>query len=97
MNDDFQDARVLEQDKDSCTVEVTYYPLYQPPIGENPNWRHDDLGMTQYLKPTPSENWDETMKRDLTAELRQAGIDPGRLTDRQLAEQVSRWAMRRAH
>jgi hypothetical protein len=27
MNDDFQDARVLAQDKDSCTVEVTYYPF----------------------------------------------------------------------
>ncbi len=97
MNDDFQDVRVLAQDKDSCTVEVTYYPFYQPGIGENPNWRADDAGMAQYLKPTATENWDEAMRRDLIAELRQANIDPDRLTDRQLVEQVSAWAMNRAH
>ncbi|MGA2178721.1 MAG: DUF4019 domain-containing protein [Verrucomicrobiota bacterium] len=97
MNDDFQDVRVLAQDKDSCTVEVTYYPFYRPAIGENPNWRTDDAGMTQYLKPTATENWDETMRRDLIAELRQAGIDPDRLTDKQLVERVSAWAMNRTH
>ena len=97
MNDDFQDARVLAQDKDSCTLEVTYYPFYQPAIGENPNWRIDDAQLTQFLKPTPTENWDDTMRRDLIAELHQAGIDPDRLTDRQLVKQVSAWAMKRAH
>jgi serine/threonine protein kinase len=97
MNDDFQDVRVLAQDKDSCTVEVTYYPFYQPAIGENPNWRTDDAGMTQHLRPTATENWDEAMRRDLIAELRQAGIDPDRLTDKQLVERVSAWAMNRAH
>src|SRR5438552_115669 len=50
MNDDFQDVRVLAQDKDSCTVEVTYYPLYRPVVGENLNWRNDDVGMTNYLR-----------------------------------------------
>jgi hypothetical protein len=97
MNDDFQDARVLAQDKDSCTVEVTYYPLRQVSIGENPNWRKDYAGMTEYLKATPTVNWDQTMQRDLLAELRQDGIDPDKLTDRQLVEKVSRWAMKRAH
>lgn len=97
MNDDFQDARVLAQDGDSCTVEVTYYPLHRPAIGENPRWRKDYAGMTEYLRPAPTANWDETMKRDLEAELRQAGIEPDRLTDKELVEQVSRWAMRRAH
>ena len=97
MNDDFQDARVLSRDKDSCTVEVTYYPLYQPAIAEDPNWRKDDAGMTQYLQPMPAENWDDSMQRELIAELRQAGIEPERLTDKQLVEQVSGWAMKRAH
>jgi transglutaminase-like putative cysteine protease len=97
MNDDFQDARVLAQDKDSYTVEVTYYPLCRPAVGEDPDWRKDDAGMTEYLRPTPTENWDETMRRDLVAELRQDGIDPDRLTDKQLVEQVSRWAEKRAH
>lgn len=96
MNDDFQDARVLAKDKDSCTVEVTYYPLYQPAVGENPNWRKDDAGMVKYLRPGPTANWDERMKRDLEAELRQAGIEPDRLTDKQLVEQVSQWAKKRS-
>ncbi|MGO8698059.1 MAG: transglutaminase domain-containing protein [Limisphaerales bacterium] len=97
MNDDFQDVRVLEHDKDSCTVEVTYYPFYKPAIGENANWRKEDAEMTQYLKPTPTENWDAAMQRDLVAELGQAGIDPDLLTDKQLVEKVSAWAMKRAH
>ena len=97
MNDDFQGARVLAQDKDSCTVERTYYPLYRPAIGENPNWRADDASMPEYLRPAPAENWDEAMRRDLSAELGQAGIAPDRLTDKQLVEQVSKWAMHRSH
>jgi len=36
--------------------------LTKPAIGENPNWRTDDAGMTQYLKPTATENWDEAMQ-----------------------------------
>jgi transglutaminase-like putative cysteine protease len=96
MQDDFQDVRVLAQDADSVTVEVTYHPLFRPEIGENPNWRAEYAGMTEYLQPTPTENWDEAMRRDLLAELRTADIDPERLTDRQLVEQVSRWAMKRA-
>ncbi|HZR17523.1 MAG TPA: transglutaminase domain-containing protein [Verrucomicrobiae bacterium] len=97
MSDDFQAARVLAQDKDSYTVAVTYFPLNQPAVEENPNWRKDDADMTAFLKPTPSENWDEGMQRDLLAELRQAGIDPDQLTDKQLVQQVSQWAMKRAH
>ena len=96
MTDDFQDARVIARDADSITVEITYYPLHRPPIGENANWRKDYAGMTEYLRATPAENWDETMRRYLLAELRTAGIEPDRLTDKPLVEQVSRWAMKRA-
>jgi hypothetical protein len=64
MNDDYQDARVLSEDKNTVTVEVVYYPLNtnKDAIGENPNWRRDDAGMTQYLRPTATENWDEKMR-----------------------------------
>jgi serine/threonine protein kinase len=97
MNDDYQDARVVAQDKDSCTVEVTCYPLYRLEVGENPNWRAEDSSMIDYLQPTPTENWDEAMRLDLLAQLREDGIEPDRLTDKQLVEQVSKWALRRAH
>ena len=96
MKDDFQDVRLIAEDADSCTVEITYYPLHQPKIGENPRWREEYAAMTEYLRPTATENWDETMQRDLLAQLAEAGIHPERLTDKQLVEQVSRWAMRRS-
>ncbi len=97
MNDDFQDARVLAENNDSSIIEVTYYPLHRPAVGENPNWRTDDAALVEYLRPGPTANWDGMMKRDLEAELRQCGIDVDRLTDKQLVEQVSQWAMRRSH
>jgi transglutaminase-like putative cysteine protease len=98
MNDDYQDARLLAEDADTATVEVTYYPLNtnREGIGENPNWKRDYAGMTEYLAPTPTENWDEKMRDDLLSELRRDGIDPDRLTDRQVAAEVSRWLMKRS-
>jgi hypothetical protein len=78
-------------------VEITYYPLYQPAIGADPNWRTDDAAMTQYLQPMPAENWDPAMQQDLMAQLKHDGIDPDRLTDKDLVLRVSRWALTRAH
>ena len=98
MTDDYQDARLLSQTEDSATVEITYYPLntVRDGIGENPNWKRDYANMTQYLAPTPTEDWDEQMRTDLLAALRQDGIDPDTLTDRQVVTQVSRWLKRRS-
>ncbi|MDR3702811.1 MAG: transglutaminase domain-containing protein [Candidatus Sulfopaludibacter sp.] len=98
MTDDYQDARILAQDQDSATVEIVYYPLNtnREAIGENPNWKRDYAHMTRYLAPTPTENWDEAMRADLLKELRQDGIDPDRLTDRQVVTEVSRWLNRRS-
>jgi hypothetical protein len=98
MTDDYQDAHLIAQDADSATVEITYYPLNtnRDGIGENLNWKRDYAQMTKYLAPTATENWDEKMRTDLLAELRQDGIDPDRLTDLQVVTQVSRWLKRRS-
>ena len=60
MTDDYQDARVVAEDADSITMEIVYYPLNtnSDGVGENPNWRRDYAGMTEYLRPTATENWD---------------------------------------
>jgi hypothetical protein len=86
MTDDYQDARLISQDEDSATVEIVYYPLNtnRDAIGENANWRRDYAHMTQYLAPTATENWDEKMRADLLAELRENGIEPDVLTDKEL-------------
>ena len=98
MTDDYQEARLLDQDEGSATVEITYYPLNtnRDAIGENPNWKRDYAQMTKYLAPTPTENWDEKMRTDLQAALRQDGIDPDKLTDKEVVTQVSRWLKRRS-
>ena len=98
MTDDYQDAHLISQDEDSATVEITYYPLNtnREGIGENPNWKRDYVHMTKYLAPTATEDWDERMRADLLAELRQDGIDPDTLTDLQVVTQVSRWLKRRS-
>ena len=98
MTDDYQDARVISQDEDSVTVEIVYYPLNtnKEGIGENRNWKRDYAGMTKYLRPTPTENWDEKMRADLIAQLRADGIDPDQLTDKELVMRVSKWLMRRS-
>ena len=99
MTDDYQDARLISEDQDSATIEFVYYPFNtnKEAIGEDPDWKRDYAGMTQYLHPTATENWDEKMRSDLITELRNDGIDPDKLTDKQLVMQVSRWLMRRNH
>ncbi len=98
MNDDYQDVRVLAEDKDSYTLEITYYPLNtnREAIGENRDWKHYDAGVEAYLKPTPTANWDAKMRADLLTQLKQDGIEPDKLTDKELVKRVSDWAMRRA-
>ena len=93
----FRMRHLVVQDQESSLIEVTYYPLYTPPVGENPNWRVDDAAMAEYLKPTPTENWDRAMQHDLLAELKKDGIDPASLTDKELVTRVSAWAMKRSH
>jgi hypothetical protein len=98
LNDDFQDARILEIRDDYIELEVIHYPLataYES-IEENPNWQVDYAGMTKYLQPGITTNWDANMKQDLLAELRADGIDIETLTDKQVAERVSRWLLDRS-
>src|SRR5579883_870326 len=95
MTDDYQDARLVSQDADSITVEVVYYPLNtnQYAIRENRGWKADYAHMTEYLRPTPAENWDEKMRADLIAALQKDGIDPDHMTDKEVVTEVSRWLM----
>jgi predicted metalloprotease with PDZ domain len=98
LNDNYQDARVLEETDDYIKLEVIHYPLATPyeSIEENPNWQRDYAGMTEYLKPGVTTNWDAKMKHDLLTELRADGILIDKLTDKQVVERVSSWLMKRS-
>src|SRR5262249_30998759 len=60
-------------------------------IPPNANWNKDYAGMKEFLAPGVTTNWDAGMRRDLLEELAKAGIDPDKLTDMEVVEQVSRW------
>lgn len=98
LNDDFQDARVLEQRDDYIEIEVIHYPLATAAesIEANPNWQQDYSNMTQYLRPGITTNWDDKMRQDLLEELKADGIIIDKLTDKQVVEQVSSWLMKKS-
>jgi RNA polymerase sigma factor (sigma-70 family) len=99
LNDDYQDVRVRKETKDFADLEVVVYPLNSnaEAIRGNPNWQKDDAGMKEYLAPGITTNWDGPMRKNLLRELAQDGIDPNRLTDKEVVEQVSRWLFQRSH
>ncbi len=98
LNDDYQDARVLEKTDHYIEVEVIHYPLATTHESreENPNWQRDYVGMTKYLESGATTNWDAKMRQDLLAELKTAGIRIDELTDKEVVEQVSSWLMKRS-
>ncbi len=98
LNDNYQDTRVLKKTDEYIEIEVIHYPLAtaHESIEENPNWQQDYAGMTEYLKPGVTTNWDAKMKQDLLSELRADGILIDNLTDKQVVERVSSWLMKRA-
>jgi RNA polymerase sigma factor (sigma-70 family) len=97
LNDDYQDARVRKETKEFVELEVISYPLNTNAKGitENRNWKKAYAGMKAYLAPGVTTNWDAAMQKGLLAELAKSGIDPDKLTDKQVVEQVSRWLLGR--
>jgi hypothetical protein len=95
MTDDYQDARLLKETQDFGEIEVVHYPLntVSQSITANPHWQSDASTMQEWLRPGVTTNWTPDMRMKLLAELRSAGIEPDRLTDRDLAEKVSRWML----
>lgn len=98
LTDDYQDVRVLKETKQFVELEVIAYPLNTnaAAITSNPNWKKDYAGMKEYLAPGITTNWDEQMRQELLGALAQDGIDPDKLTDREVVEQVSRWLFKRS-
>jgi len=98
LNDDYQDVRVLDEKREYAELEVVVYPLNTnaDAIQGNPNWKADSAGMKEYLDPGVTTNWDDAMRKDLLRELAKDGIDPDKLTDKEVVEQVSRWLFKRS-
>jgi hypothetical protein len=98
LNDDYQDVRVRAEKKEYVELEVVAYPrnTNAAAIKANPNWKKDYAGMKEYLTPGITTNWDEGMRKELLGELAKDGIEPDKLTDKEVVEQVSRWLFKRS-
>jgi hypothetical protein len=98
LNDDYQDARVRKETRQFVELEAVLYPINTnaEAIKGNPNWKKDYAGMKEYLAPGVTTNWDDDMRKELLRELATDGIEPDKLTDREVVEQVSRWLFNRS-
>jgi hypothetical protein len=98
INDDYQDARVLSETKEYVELEVVHYPFNTnaESIEVDPVWRTRTADMRQWIDPGVTTNWDATMRKAVLAELKEAGIDVDALTDKEIVETMTPWALRRA-
>lgn len=97
MNDDYQDATLVKETPEYGELEVIHYPLntVAQSITANPAWQSEYAGMQDWLRPGVTTNWTPQMRTQLLAELEGENIRPEQLTDRELAEKVSRWMLQR--
>ncbi len=95
INDDYQDARVLFQCDDYVELEVIHYPFNTnaTTIVGDKRWRKNARKLAAFLKPGVTTNFDRAMQKELLARLKKAGIDVAKLTDKEVVERVSKWAL----
>lgn len=98
LNDDYQDARVLDETEQYVELEVFHYPFntVASTIKPDDNWRETARQMQEWLRPGPSSNWTPEMQKEMKQELAEDGIDIDKLNDQQVVEKVSKWLLQRA-
>ena len=93
LSDDYQDVRIRKDTDDFVELEVIHYPLATASgqISGRLDWRRGAGKLQEYVRPRVNTNWDAKMRHDLLKELKRAGIDVARLTDKEVVEKVSSW------
>ena len=93
LNDNYQDARVLDETESYVELEVVHYPFntVSTTITANENWRNDAIQLSEWTKPGPSSDWTPEMRKELIAALKADGIDVKKLSDKELVERASEW------
>ena len=97
VNDDYQDARVLSETKTYVELEVIHYPFNSNARAINglEQWQERAKTQRAFTKPGITTNWDQQMREDLIAGLREDGIDLDRLTDKEAVASVATWLLAR--
>ena len=100
INDDFQDARVLDEADDYVELEVIHYPFNKAndAIVADKDWRKTVAApeLQKWCRPGATSDWNAELKKEIETALAKDDIDPAKLDDKQLVEQVSRWLLKRA-
>jgi hypothetical protein len=98
LNDDYQDARVLDDAGNHVELEVIHYPFntVADAIEGNRAWRQEAGRMKEWLDPGPTSDWTPGMRKELLAALKKDGIDVAQLDDKEAVERVSKWLLERA-
>src|SRR5437762_1899118 len=71
LNDDYQDARVLEVRDDCIEIEVVCYPFNTnaSAIEDDLDWRTHAGAMEKWIAPGPTSNWDAALQETIRAEI----------------------------
>lgn len=96
IEDAWQDARVLDRCPGYVEIEIVAYPLADPDA-DIPRTREREkaaAALPAHVCPNLTCDFDAGMRTRLLAALRADGIEPDTLSDRDLVERVSRWALR---
>ena len=100
LNDDYQDARILDQTDQYVELEVIHYPFNRiaATIGSDAQWRSTikKPALQKWLEPGPTADWTPEFREEVKRELKDGGIDADSLDDRKLVEKASKWLLKRA-
>lgn len=95
LNDDYQDARLLDETSEHAELEVIHYPFNSvaSAIVPDSGWRKPDRNVKPWLKPGFTSDWTPKLRKDLLEALEADDIHIDKLDDKQVVEQVSAWLM----
>jgi len=97
INDDYQDARVLDEAKTYVELEVIHYPFNtNDKTIQGQKILKDRLAeLSQYLEPGLTTNFDDQMKEALLTALKGDNLNVATMTDKQIVENVAAWLLNR--
>lgn len=97
LEDDFQDARLLDLCDEYAEIEFVLYPFntVASAIDAERGQQSDRRSLETYLEPGVTTNWNPAMREELLAELQEAKIEALQLDEPEFAARVARHALER--
>lgn len=86
----YQDVKIIEETDKYLDCEITLYPFnkYHNTYVTNDNWQEDNKELMKTIEPGKFNDWNEEFQKDLIKLLKDNGIEPDKLTDKELVIRV---------